>query len=814
MNDMNDKVDEPSEDDPAERFTIDERFNFEVPVSDSHDDISDAKTISSDAKLSLGNNSDVKSDAMIGCKIDNYEIISEIGRGGFGYVYKAKDTSLQRYAALKFLRSPLDSNFNRLFSREAQVIANLGKHPSIVQIYQWGEFRGNHYFALEYLDQSGDALLKQSRNPLPLKRTLEIIADCAEALQFAHENNVLHRDIKPANILIDSKTNKAKLCDFGLAKFQNMGISTEPNLLAGSPPYMSPEQVLGSEIDERADIYSLGVTLYELLSGQLPVTGENHHQVFDKIRRNKSVPLTKFRPDLPASVKNVVTKATSPKPDDRYQTAEEMCRTIRSILEDLETSGQTRSIRSEIGRRRLTARSLLLGTAACVIALGILFSMVSDNRTGQEPESNSFWKPSIAEAKEKIETEQYETAIGFLNNYLSEHPADAQAHYALGYAFLFQDDYDSAKQSFEKVSDEALRLEGLAALAHAQNGESSRDRLLEIYPSKSTPYPGVLIALLDVGKEDYETAKSTLSAINGDDLLFRWQQIQLNELMQRVENAINGVSALAESVQREKLRIQKLKADQRTQDAVRKQIENIQELASRDDYEPIDPSELWTTRRPITFRISPAEGESRINGLAEQLPPQLAVNLDEQDELPINIVDRESIGDTLYEQELSSLSTAQDRINLMRLNGAKFMLECKLGEFGDTENVRIKIIDTETTDSIPFDTIDIDETMSLPELIDTLVSQIIEKISIRYPLQGILRNTEEGSIINIGTAVGVEPGMKFAVYTEPDTNKLLDRISVTVEENLGTNSAIVKLEGFTPETIAESGWFVREIREP
>lgn len=823
MSDDNNTPNKPAEDDSSKRYTIDERFNFELPASietpsaqepeptKPQNDISDAKTIPSDGKLSIHIDPPEESDAMIGQKIGNYEVLSLLGRGGFGAVYKAKDSSLQRYAALKFLRSPLDSEYRRLFSREAQVIANLGKHPSIVQIYQWGEYCGNHYFALEYLDQSAEALIKQSRNPLPLKRTLEIIADCAEALQFAHENGVLHRDIKPANILIDSKTNKAKLCDFGLAKFQNMGISTEPNLVAGSPPYMSPEQISGADLDERTDIYSLGITLYEMLSGQLPFTGTNHHQIFDKIRRNNSVPLTKFRPDLPSSIHSIVTKATAQRVDDRYQSAGEMCKAIRAILDDLETSGQTRSLHRQPAAGPLPKRGIAIVAAACLVALTLFVFMSRQSPEEHETPKNSFWSPSIAEAKESIETEQYDQAVTLLQAHLAQNPSDDQAHYALGYAFLFKRDYDQAEQTFAKVSDEPLQLEGMAAVDHARNGESSREKLLEVFPTRSTPYPGVLIAQLDVGKKEYESAKTTLASINADALLFRWQQAKLNELLIRVEDAINGVS-LSESI----LRIESEKTKLLSEEDVRKKIQNVSELAKSADREAPSKAEIWTSRRPLTFWITVPDTESSIEGLAKYLPQELSVTLEEQNTLPIALVDREYIGNTLFEQGLSSLLSGsdEDRVNLMRLRGAKFMLNTKFGRVGSNENVRLEIIDTETTDIIPFRAANIDENLSIYDLLGSLASQIVDKLQENYPLQGILTNTEDGPVINIGTAVGVEPGMTFAVFTGPDDNYLLDKVSVTIAGTPNANSALVELHDFSADSIPDTGWFVRVSQEP
>ena len=828
--------------DSSDRFSIDERFNFSLPesVSEEHDEGKERRagedapkpaneevaiTIISDPAL----NSEDGADSMIGRVIGNYQVISELGRGGFGSVYKAKDTSLNRYAALKFLRFPLDREYRKLFSREAQVIANLGKHPNIVQIYQWGEYCGSHYFALEYLDMSADKMLShvtlsKSNHTMPVRRTLESIAECADALKFAHENGVLHLDIKPANILIDSKTNKAKLCDFGLAKFHHMGTGTgtESAIIAGSPPYMSPEQISGKEVDERTDIYSLGVTLYELLSGELPFSGDSHIEIIDNILgKKKPTPLSDHRPDLSEAVLELVETAMAFQPEDRFATASKMHQAIKDILEQLEISGSSGELRAARTRKRRPfkkeGRKALAGVTLAVLAS--LFAATSINwpgRTDRGYQDNPFWPIAIAEAKEQIESEDYDSAITSLQSHIESNPGDDQAHYALGYAYLFTDDFDNAESVFEKVSDAGLRGEGMAAAAHARSGEQARSLLQSKINSVPTRYPAVLIALLDVGNKDYVAAMESLRLIDYSGFHFKWQQIQYQDLVLRIENALAGTSRLSHSIQKAELKVEEQKLDSATKESVRQQIAAVRKLASELNVDKIEPASLWTSRRPFGIRISPSKykvgGLADESGLANFFPTELASLLEEQQVLLVEIVDRESIGDVLYEQELSSLSSDKERAQLLMLSGAKFMLNSEFLLLKDKRHLRIKVIDIETTKTHTISREDFDADTDFDEFVPAITEKIIENIVENYPIQGILTKDGNEARINIGTNVGVELGMIFSVMTGPDTDLTLDKISVTVDGEVLGRSAAVVLDGFNLKTIPDDGWYVQERR--
>ncbi|MCH8204995.1 MAG: protein kinase, partial [Candidatus Hydrogenedentes bacterium] len=757
---------------------------------------------------------------------------------GFGTVYKARDKKLQRFAALKFLRFPLDSEFRRLFEREAQVIANLSKHPSIVQIYSWGEHLGSHYFALEYMDASAEGLMEKSGDPLPVKRALEITAECACALHFAHEQGVLHRDVKPANILIDGKTGHAKMCDFGLAKIHTLGGGTDASMIAGSPPYMAPEQIAGKPMDGRTDVYSLGVTLYELLSRQLPCTGSSHVDILEKIRKHKSTPLRKFRPDLSESILGIVQRATAYRPEDRYQTAEEMQEAIEAVLDSLERTGSSENVavlrgssRMRIGGRRVSVKM----AAGALVAAGVLIlAAVGVLGLLRGPDgAQSSWPVAVAAAREQIDAGQYDEAIQWLEDYMPEHASDDFAHYALGYARVLTGQIPEAREAFESISDEGLREEGLAAVNHADLGEVAREQLFEALEAVPSKYPGLLIASLDVLKSDYKDAIERLQDIDRAAFYFDWQRRQYSELLGQAYYKLEdytmadqvlsaaAASALGATPSVNQMMYEKMakrQLDEARGDEIRKQIQHVKALAASISAETTEDIDDWTSR-PLRVRISPAKvgSSSRIaveTGLADFLPKLLADILADNEEVPIEIVDRNYIGDLLYEQELAELSKGMDRIQLGKLLGARLMIESEFGALAKEEYAWIEIVDIETSRTFGFESDTLDRRQNAREWVQDLAKRTAGEIRSEYPVRGKLTMGPDGPEINVGQSVGVRSGMKFSVLTGPGAeHRLKGDVSVTAS-GVDYASAVVQLDGLSQESIPADGWYVEEIQDP
>ena len=263
-----------------------------------------------------------------------YQLIEELGRGGMGVVYKAEDTKLKRTVALKFLPPELTHipDVKDRFMREAQAAAALD-HPNICTVYEFDEAEEKTFISMAYVE--GQSLRKKLESGrLELDEALRIALQVAEGLQTAHKKGVVHRDIKSANIMV-TEDKQAKIMDFGLARVTGTTMMTKEGMTMGTIAYMSPEQARGEEVDHRTDIWSLGVVLYEMFSGQLPFKGEHDQAVVYSILNEKPNSITELRSEIPASIDQVAAKALEKDLDNRYQTIDEMLYDLKSISEGI-----------------------------------------------------------------------------------------------------------------------------------------------------------------------------------------------------------------------------------------------------------------------------------------------------------------------------------------------------------------------------------------------------------------------------------------------------------------------------------------------
>jgi serine/threonine protein kinase len=271
---------------------------------------------------------------MIGKRISGrYKIIDVIGGGGMANVYLAHDMILDRDVAVKMLRLDFvnDEEFIRRFRREAQSATSL-VHPNIVSIYDVGEDGDLYYIVMEYVD--GQTLKKyiQQNSPLSVEETLHIMKQLTSAISHAHQNNIIHRDIKPQNILIDNFGN-VKITDFGIAMALSATSITQTNSVLGSVHYLSPEQARGGMANNKSDIYSLGIVMFELLTGRLPFSGESAVSIVLKHLQSEMPSVRRWNPLIPQSVENIVLKATAKDPFHRYQRVEDMEEDLRTALD-------------------------------------------------------------------------------------------------------------------------------------------------------------------------------------------------------------------------------------------------------------------------------------------------------------------------------------------------------------------------------------------------------------------------------------------------------------------------------------------------
>jgi serine/threonine-protein kinase len=269
--------------------------------------------------------------------LGRYEVVKELGRGAMGIVYLGKDPKIHRSVAIKTMR--LDEveadelpDVKARFFREAESAGKLS-HPNIVTIYDAGEEQDLAYFAMEVLDGVDLKDLCKKRNLLPVKRTLEIVTKVAEALDYAHSQNVVHRDIKPANIMV-MPDGTVKVTDFGIARVTTSA-KTQTGIVLGTPSYMSPEQLSGAKVDGRSDLFSLGIVLFEMLTGERPFQGESVATLMYVIANQPHPSPFDLRPDLPKPVGAVIDRALQKDAAKRYQRGLEMAQDLRAVIQGL-----------------------------------------------------------------------------------------------------------------------------------------------------------------------------------------------------------------------------------------------------------------------------------------------------------------------------------------------------------------------------------------------------------------------------------------------------------------------------------------------
>ncbi len=310
-----------------------------------------------------------------------YEILGELGRGGMGVVYKAQDSKLNRTVALKFLPPELThiSDVKERFLREAHAAAGLD-HPNICTVYELDEAEMKTFISMAYI-KGQNLREKIEANPLNLDEILNIAIQIAEGLSEAHRKGIVHRDIKSANIMVTDK-DRVKIMDFGLAKIAGSTLVTQEGTTMGTIAYMSPEQIRGKEVDYRTDIWSLGVVLFEMLTGQLPFEGKHDQAVMYSIVNEDPRPITGVRAGIPMDLEYLVGKAMEKDPTDRYQNVDEILVDLKSLKKEFKSGVTTTKLTNTKSPGKKRPYPYVGITALCVVLIvGGLFlwkRLVSD----------------------------------------------------------------------------------------------------------------------------------------------------------------------------------------------------------------------------------------------------------------------------------------------------------------------------------------------------------------------------------------------------------------------------------------------------
>lgn len=296
-------------------------------------------------------------ETLVGKTFSHYQILQHIGSGGMGEVYLAKDTKLDRTVALKVLPREVAADKERMrrFEQEAKA-ASVLDHPNVAHIYEIGELEDTKFIAMQYFE--GETLHNlERRNPPSIKQAIDIAIQVGEALQEAHSKGIVHRDIKPANILINSR-GQVKVVDFGLAKISRPSGSvpaTEAGVILGTVQYLSPEQALGRSVDHRSDIFSLGIVLYEMLTGRLPYAGENSVETLAGILHASPDPPSQYNPRISRELDRIILKCLEKDQDKRYQSTQEVLHDLRNA----QLSAETEPMKMDSASRRWVKMGLI-----------------------------------------------------------------------------------------------------------------------------------------------------------------------------------------------------------------------------------------------------------------------------------------------------------------------------------------------------------------------------------------------------------------------------------------------------------------------
>lgn len=354
---------------------------------------------------------------LIGKRISGrYKILEVIGGGGMANVYLAKDMILEREVAMKVLRFDFsnDDEFIKRFRREAQSATSLA-HPNVVSIYDVGEEDGIYYIVMEYVDGQTLKQYIQQFAPIHPRKAVNIMVQIVSAIQHAHDNHIIHRDIKPHNILIDHHGN-VKVTDFGIAMALSSTTITQTNSVLGSIHYLSPEQARGGLANNKSDIYSIGIVLFELLTGRLPFDGESAISIALKHLQSETPSPKRWNPDIPQSLENIILKATAKDSFHRYDSAEEMEKDLETAFDVSRISEPRFSIPEDFEATKAIPIITNEDIEQSKIEDTIVHSPIDNQK--EEPKTNNKQNKKLAKKEKKPKKQKSKLAIFIITTFI------------------------------------------------------------------------------------------------------------------------------------------------------------------------------------------------------------------------------------------------------------------------------------------------------------------------------------------------------------------------------------------------------------
>jgi len=323
---------------------------------------------------------------------DRYELEELVGTGGMSSVFRAHDRLLDRKVALKILHQQYsgDDDYVERFKREARSVAALS-HPNVVTVIDRGEHEDRQFIVFEYVEGENLKRLIERRGPAPVPNALELAIQIARGLAFAHQQGLIHRDVKPQNVLLNGD-GRAKVTDFGIARSLNVQRGmTQTGTVLGTSDYIAPEQAQGQRVDEHTDVYSLGVVVYELLTGEVPFPGENFVAVAMRHINEEPPSVREKRPDVPVRVDEAVRRAMAKRPEDRFPTMDAFCAELEACLAELQAAG-TQVARPAVRRQhrpRFSAWPLIVALVVLAGAVAVGAVLILRNGNGGSPSGGS-----------------------------------------------------------------------------------------------------------------------------------------------------------------------------------------------------------------------------------------------------------------------------------------------------------------------------------------------------------------------------------------------------------------------------------------